>query len=226
MFDPRQRSAQTSRVLQSPLSRVGTGIKTNLFQPTRELTRQLTKSLSDIKLETIQRTQPKQKIGFKQIFETIQKTRQTTTPKTPLKTPPKTPPKTPLKTPPKTPFLQRLLSKVETKEGKEDLFSVFVKKSGKEVVIGKTSTKGEAESLLKTKLVKTLRASGGIKFGETKLKAESINLGLDFGKSKRDKFLIVEKKEKRLRKSGTGFDIQAFRPTGSKRKSKLNLFGV
>lgn len=86
---------------------------------------------------------------------------------------------------------------------------------GKPVSLGKFEEKRVASKELKEFLSSTLGASGYLKFGEKKLKAEETGLLEEFGfrKSKTgNKFLVVEEKPLRLRRgNSTGKQIQAFR---------------
>lgn len=85
---------------------------------------------------------------------------------------------------------------------------------GKPVSLGKFEEKRVASKELKEFLSSTLGASGYLKFGEKKLKAEETGLLEEFGfrKSKTgSKFLVVEEKPLRLRRGTTGKDIQFFR---------------
>jgi hypothetical protein len=102
-----------------------------------------------------------------------------------------------------------------------------------QIIKGKKKKTGEAEDILaaaaklKKGLKGGLQASGFIVEKGTKkqVKASKVLdvLGTEFRAGKRDPFKIVEKKEKRLRKAGTGKEIQAFRTKPSKRK--VNLLG-
>ena len=123
--------------------------------------------------------------------------------------------------------LRKAVSQVK-KIVKKEKFGVFVRKSGKDISIGKYSSVGEAKSKLRRTLSETLRASGYVTKGKKKLKAKSLGLfGGSFTASKVDKFRVVEKKERRLKK-GTQetVDIIGFRKTGKKKKSKRSLFRI
>jgi len=132
---------------------------------------------------------------------------------------------------PPFPFkLKDAISKV-TKMVKErpEVFEAWGKRFGKEVKLGIFKTKPEAEKKLKKFLVKTLGAAGYLKKAGEKLKATEIELlkKKEFRPSKISEFLVVEKKEKRLRKATTGKDIQFFRGKPSKRRKKgKSLFGI
>ena len=126
--------------------------------------------------------------------------------------------------------LSDAISKV-TKMAKEspEKFEAFGERFGKEVGLGIFKTKKKAEEKLEKFLVKTLGASGYLKKGGKKLKASEVELlkKQGFRKSKLSEFLIVEKKEKRLRKQTTGKDIQFFRGKQNKgRKKGKSLFGI
>ncbi len=123
-------------------------------------------------------------------------------------------------TKPKTPKVPRivlpLLGQPESKRepAKQALkdFKVFVTKFGKETEIGEFSTLGEARKELKEELIGTLRAGGGIKRGEKKLTFQEIGLfGEEFRPSKVSPFKVIQKKTKRLRRSGETSELQYFR---------------
>ena len=109
--------------------------------------------------------------------------------------------------------LPMIESKIKNRETTFDDFEVFVKKKGKEEVLEDSfSTLGEARSKLSKELISSLRASGGIIRGGKKLSFEDIGVSdYEFRPSKVNKFLVVERKEKRLRRGGTGKQIQVFR---------------
>ena len=108
---------------------------------------------------------------------------------------------------------------------KPEVFEAFGKRFGKELKLGKFGTQKEAEVKLEKFLKKTLGASGFLKKDEKKIKAEEISLlkDVEFGKSKVSEYLVIEKKEKRLRKRGTGQDIQYFRKNPRKTKALFNI---
>ena len=103
--------------------------------------------------------------------------------------------------------------KIKTKSKGE--FEAVGFRFGKPVSLGKFEEKRVASKELKEFLSSTLGASGYLKFGEKKLKAEETGLLEEFGfrKSKTgNKFLVVEEKPFRLRRgNSTGKQIQAFR---------------
>ena len=106
-----------------------------------------------------------------------------------------------------------VLKKLKKQLSDED-FEAFGIRYGKPTSLGKFESKGQASKELGEFLTGTLGASGFLTKGKEKLKAEETGLLEDFGfrKSKTgSKFLVVEEKEKRLRRGGTGKDIQYFR---------------
>jgi hypothetical protein len=118
------------------------------------------------------------------------------------------------------------LSSVVSKIGKmareePEEFEIFVAKAGKDISIGKKGTQKEAEELLIKKLRGTLSASGFLTKGGKKLRVSELKgFGTgEFRPSKVSPFKVVEKKERRLRKSGTGKEIQPFRPRGKRKRS-------
>ena len=71
---------------------------------------------------------------------------------------------------------------------------------------------GEARGKLKKELITTLKAGGGILKKGKKLTFGEIGLfNGEFRPSKVSPFLVIERKQKRLRKGGTGKEIQFFR---------------
>ena len=112
---------------------------------------------------------------------------------------------------------------------KPEVFEVFGRRFGEEIKLGIFKTKPKAEKKLEKFLVKTLGAAGFIEKEGKKLKAIEIELlkKKGFRPSKISEFLVVEKKEKRLRRKTTGKDIQYFRskPLKGRRKGK-SLFGI
>ena len=107
-----------------------------------------------------------------------------------------------------------------------EIFEAFILKGGKEVSIGKGGKKVLGKKLSK-KLKGELSASGFLTKGGKKIKATETGLlkDVEFRVGKRKEYLIVERKEKRLRKAGTGKLIQPFRFNGKKSK-KSNLFNL
>jgi len=175
-------------------------------------------TIQEVKVTTKAKTTTRQALD---LFKTQKSTQTTkTTTKTTQKITPK--PKPPVT---KIPLLQRLSSKVGKKD-EEGLFEAIAFKFGKEVSVAKGS-KEEAAIGLKKFLKKGLSASGYLKTSKgEKLSASSLlgSFGSEFRVGKKSSTLIVEKKSKRLRKSGTGFEIQSFRPTGKKKKKNNFLF--
>lgn len=125
--------------------------------------------------------------------------------------------------------LGKAIKKVQ-KIAKEEsgLFEAWGKRFGKEVKLGTFGTKEIAEKKLSKFLKGTLSAAGFITKDKKKIKASEIELlkEREFRKSKLSEFLIIERKEKRLRKAGTGKEIQFFRGLGSKKKKSKSLFGI
>ncbi len=123
-----------------------------------------------------------------------------------------------------------LISKVKkiAKE-KPEVFEAWSKVLGREKKIGTFGTQERAEEKLGKFLKKELSAAGFLTKAGKKLKASELKLlkDVEFRKSKLSEFLVVEKKEKRLRKATTGQDIQYFRTTPRKgRKKGKSLFGI
>jgi len=118
-----------------------------------------------------------------------------------------------------------------TKMAKErpEKFEAWGKVLGKEKKLGTFGTKSKAEEKLGKFIRKELSAAGFITKAGKKLKASEIELlkKKEFRPSKLSEFLVIERKEKRLRKAGTGKIIQAFRskPLKGRRKGK-SLFGI
>ncbi len=190
------------------LSFLGEGSKTE--QQPKELQKeiQLTKQLSLLKQEQQSKQRQKQIQRLTQEFKQKQREpKKPTFPKTPL-----------LKLP--SSQLSRIAKRTETEP---ELFEAIGFRFGKEVSI-KKGTKEETSRALSGFLKGTLGASGYLKSGEFKLKAEETGLLRDFGfrKSKVSPFLVVEEKSRRLKKGRTGEvqEIQYFR----KQKSKKSLF--
>ena len=104
---------------------------------------------------------------------------------------------------------------------------LFGNRFGKSKELGVFKSKQEAKRSLEKFLIKTLGASGYIEKGGKKLKAEETGLlkELGFRKSKLNKFLIVEKKNRRLKKGTSEVpEIQFFKKKG--RKKSKSLFGI
>lgn len=113
----------------------------------------------------------------------------------------------------KTPFKlgNNLLKKI-SKKAEEGQFEAFAFKFGKQISVAK-GTREQVSSELGTFLQKELSASGFLTKGGKKIKAEETGLlGTEFRKSRtKNPYLIVEEKNLRLRKSGTGKIIQMWR---------------
>lgn len=99
-----------------------------------------------------------------------------------------------------------------------DVFDIFAKKKGQDILIGKAKTEKEAFGKLKGLLGTTLRASGFVAKGGKKVKP--ISFGTDFRPSKKDPFRVVEKKGKRLSTKSEVSEISLFK----KKKGKKNKF--
>jgi hypothetical protein len=126
----------------------------------------------------------------------------------------------------KIPGLGNAVSKVKKMmiESPEE-FDIFVKKQGQDILLGKASSKEGAKSLLLGKISNTLRASGYVqrKSGE-KIKVSDLgNLGMNFGRSKKDDFRVVEKKNKRLKRKGSSQEVSEIM-SFKKSKGSKNLF--
>lgn len=130
--------------------------------------------------------------------------------------------------PPVIPSLaRRILERVEKEP--TGFFESIGFRFGKEVKLGKAKTKKVAAKKLEKFMSKTLGASGFITKDKKKIKA--VETGLlklpSFRKSKISKFLIVERKEKRLKKTAPEEtkEIQYFRKVKKGKKKKKSLFG-
>lgn len=183
-------------------------------------TTQLPKSITISGTKQISKTKQKQiEITIPKIVQkTIQITKPTTTVKLKQPKPPK--PEPPIIKPiiklPSTP--KRLLTKIKEEPEKFEALGI---RFGKEVKLG-TGTKEQAASKLSKFLTGTLGASGYLKTGGQKIKAEETSLlkSPTFRVGKKDPFKVVEIREKRLRKGTTGKEIQYFKKKG---KSKISL---
>ena len=94
-----------------------------------------------------------------------------------------------------------------------DNFSVFARKKGKDILVGKTETADQARILLRTELKDTLRASGIIKDKEGK-KISPFGFGLtngEFRLSFKDPKRLVQRKGRRLGTTPETTSIQFFR---------------
>ena len=182
-------------------TRLDTKLDTRLDTKVRTLTKQLTKQQQQIKTDILTR----------QIQRPLQKSTQKkpTTIKPIIK--------------PTTSLVKRLAKKVDD----EDLFEIFTRKEGKDIVVAKAKTEAEAFKKLKGKLTGSLRASGFVEKAGKKI-APPILLNGDFRRSKVDTFRVVEKRAKRLRKGTTGKEVQMFRAfgVGVKKKKSRGQFGI
>jgi hypothetical protein len=188
---------------------IGGGQEQQPVQKTKEIQKEEVKQLSKQLQEVIQIQ--KQKQLQKQVQKQIQILKQQPKTKTPYK------PTTTLI--PLTSGLGNALKKVRESP---ELVEAFGIRFGKEISLGK-GTKEQASEKLGKFLFGTLGASGLLKksTGE-KLKAEETGLLRNFGyrKSKVSPYLVVEKKERRLKRGTMEIgEIQYF-----KKKSKKNLF--
>ena len=116
-------------------------------------------------------------------------------------------------TPKSLPLLFGGTKKLVGTKKKKDGYEAFIYKYGKAKSIGKFDLLPSASKKLGTELTETLAASGFVTKKGKKLKATELGLlGNDFRLSKTgNKFLVVERKAKRLRKGSTGKAIQFFR---------------
>lgn len=118
-----------------------------------------------------------------------------------------------------------ILPEIKAQKGKkasESIFKAIANVFGKEKVIGKSATKEGAGKILKSFLGKELSASGSIEQGGKKIDVADL-IGEEFRLSKRSSKVLVERREKRLRKGTTGKEVQYFRKRRSKKKS---IFGL
>jgi hypothetical protein len=165
-----------------------------------------TKVNEQFKMNEMLKVDELQKTEQQQVQKTTQRTTQKITQK--LKQSPK--PKIKIKILPTLSLPKRVLAKVN-EEG--DVFSVFIKKQGEDILVSKVTSKEKAKDILLGKLGQTLRASGFIQKGKEKLKVSELgNLGMNFGKSKKEEFRVVEFKSKRLKRGTQEVpEIQLFR---------------
>jgi hypothetical protein len=105
-----------------------------------------------------------------------------------------------------------------------EAFGVFIRRFGKDTSIGTFKTKEEAKGKLFSRLRATLAASGYITQGKEKISVGKLGgLDLGFGTSKREKYRVVELKNKRLKLgSGETKEIKMFKKKG-RRKSVFGL---
>lgn len=121
---------------------------------------------------------------------------------------------------PKIPLLGKLSNAVDRTP---DLFKVYARSKGKDVLISKETSLEGAKKTLETSLSKTLRASGLIIKNGKKLKVSQLgNIGTNFGTSKKDDFRLIERKNKRLKKgTSENKEISGFT---NRRRSKSKFF--
>ena len=99
-------------------------------------------------------------------------------------------------------------SKEEDKDKllEDEFFKVFVKKKGEDIDIGSFKSLGEAKSKLRGELTSTLRASGFVTKGSSKIDVG--NFGRGFTTAKKDSLRIVQKRGERLGRRSEVFQIQ------------------
>jgi len=216
-----------SEILQPRIS-LGLQIKPKEIQKQPQIIKYKTKIIEGLKLPSISKeTQiPKQKQKeiqkLRQIFKQIQRQ----IPEQKLAkislTIQKKPPQKPLSIPKiPAPLLTKKIK--PSKEEAVDLFKVFLRRKGADILLGTKESKREAREFLLGKIRGTLGASGFIEKAGRKLPFEELNLfGTEFRKGKREAFRIVERKEMRLRKGTTAKEIQYFRK-GAKTKSLFSI---
>ena len=179
-------------------------LKPATSEVTREATREAVKERTALRELLTLKSQQKQE----QVFKQLQRPKQVQKIEPALKVP-------------VIPLLSSGVLKNLAKKADEGFFEAFAFKGGKEISLGK-GTKPEVSARLEKFLTKTLSASGYLKASSgKKVKASETGLlGEGFRKSKKSPFLVVEEKPLRLRRGGTGKDIQAFRP----KKGKIKIF--
>jgi hypothetical protein len=233
-------------IVKSPLAKLDSGRKTEnlevmkIEQPVKIIERLQAKvsqqpitqikSKTQLKSEIQPRTSLKENIKqeqpVKQQLNLIQRVVQKQTPRQNILKQPQKPKQTKEPIKPVKPKIITPSQKTSTLPKKKGtIFEIL------QVIKGKKKKTGESEDLLLAtkKLVKGLKgglqASGFIveKGTGKKVKASRLlgALGGEFRVGKSDPFKVVERKEKRLRKTGTGKQIQMFRKKGSKKRSNL-----
>lgn len=223
-FKPRQElistQIQPATQLETPQIKTETTFKvqdTRIRTDTKIKAKERLKTFQDVKIEQNIKPILKEELAIKQVtkqrqslftpqrFEQLQKIvteQKFRTKQTPIKI------TTKIKIPPRPTFLKSLAKKAENGD-----FEIF------EIIKGKTKKTGETKDFITAAkglgegLKGGLQASGFITKGGKKIKAKKITsiLGSEFRIGKSDAFKVVEKKAKRLRKGGTGKDIQFFR---------------
>jgi len=233
-------SAQTTSIKATPIQPINLGslsVFTQRFkQPTKisqisklQQLKAKQKPLADIKTEQISKLSqiskesplPKQRSFLRTLLGLKQRQAQRLLQK--QKTMQTTQKVTPKEPKPKLTHLIESSKTIKEKKGikkakeKIELFKAFVRKKGKDILLGEFETLGGAKRGLKKELLGTLRASGFIKKGGKKIK---INLGYGFRPSKKDIFRIVQKKTLRFGTKGEIKEAQFFR---KKKERKIKL---
>ncbi|GBE19306.1 hypothetical protein BMS3Abin17_00029 [archaeon BMS3Abin17] len=164
----------------------------------------------EVKQKTLQRTA--QLFGLKQKLELKQKlVQEFGRPIKPTKIKP-----TKLFIPETTPAKKEPTAKQKIKQ----MFEVFAREKGEDVLIGEAKTEFLAGKLLKQKLRSDLSASGFIARDGEKLKARKFT-SFDFGVSKIDPFRYVQKRGYRLSSGSEIFKIQRAKKSKSKKTNWL-----
>lgn len=138
-------------------------------------------------------------------------------------------PKTPQLTVPRTPTIKipipkttgAILEKTKKKVAQKGLFSVFVRKKGKDIKILEDETLLKAKKVLKKELKSTLAASGFITKSKNNLKKVRVDLGFEFAPSKVDPLRIVQKRGFRL---GTRSEVLGIQKERKKKGRKSKWF--
>ena len=211
------KAEQLSILKPSSKSATKQSAKTKIIQ--KEATEQAQQQMGKTKQMTEELFKTKQAQQLRQVSDKIFEKAKLQTPKQPTLTP--RIPKIPIKI---TSIPKRILKKVETTP---EIFEAFVFKGDKKISIAK-GTKKKVEEKLSKKLKGELAASGFITKGGKKLKASETGLlkDIEFRVGKKDIYKVVEKKAKRLRKSGTGQLIQPFRKNPTKTSKNKWLLGI
>lgn len=115
------------------------------------------------------------------------------------------------------------LSKVKDKD--KDLFQIFTKKKGQDILIGKAKTLKEAQEILKMDLDETLSASGYISFAGKRIATLSL-FGKQFRPAKADFTRVVERRSFRLSKKSEVLGIQKAKKSKqrTKKSKRFNWF--
>lgn len=105
-------------------------------------------------------------------------------------------------------------------------YQVLVRRYGQLQVVGEASSLEEAKRILKYNLETSLSASGFVTEKSTGRKQDVSSLwGNMFRPGKKDPFLLVQKRGKRLSSSSEVFGIQSARRNAPKKSKKINFFG-